>query len=105
MAFLDGADPETGERWVIEDDPYTHRPSAEVRCDGTLVAMVPDHGRPAVSRRRDGGSTTIQTERGRLYAHRRMNAPHWDSFTPPGERQRILVKPEAWKQRQENGSA
>ena len=61
----------------------------------TVLAVTPDRARfrlplgvarhiPQGTRLRDGGTTTIQTERGEIHASRRMFAEHWDSFN--GER-------------------
>ena len=61
---------------VLVREPETQR--YEIEIDGEPVAYS------NATRLRDGGTTTIETERGQIHASRRMFAEHWDSFN--GER-------------------
>jgi hypothetical protein len=61
---------------VLVREPETQR--YEVEIDGAPVPYS------SASRLRDGGTTTIQTERGEIHAHRQIHTEPWDAFN--GER-------------------
>jgi hypothetical protein len=61
---------------VLVREPETQR--FEIEVDGQPVAYT------TATRLRDGGTTTIQTERGEIHAHRQMHTGPWDTFN--GER-------------------
>jgi hypothetical protein len=65
-----------GTRIQINDDPYAVKRNSDPRVlfDGEEVEVT------SISRYRDGGTTVIETERGRLVAHRRVGEEPWDEF-------------------------
>lgn len=67
MAYFDGVTKD-GVHIHIEDDPYAIKPDSDPRIlfDGEEVEVK------RIGRRRDGGSTEILTERGRLYINGRF---------------------------------
>jgi hypothetical protein len=61
---------------VVVREPETQR--YEIEIDGKPIAYS------AATRLRDGGTTTIHTELGDIFASRRMHTEPWDTFN--GER-------------------
>lgn len=72
---------EDGRHVHVDRDPYTR--GGVVRVDGEEMALRGDRHR-AVMRRRDGGTTEVETVGGRLFCFRGMGKPHWDAWC--GER-------------------
>lgn len=86
MAYLEGYT-EDGTHVKVEGEPVPYgNPQCKVFIDGEEVPVV-----PPTSRLRDGGTTTIPTERGTIVAHRRIGQEPFNSFD--GERLYEKIQP------------
>lgn len=74
-----------GTHFHVDADPYAH--GGVLRIDGAVVEPIP--GPLGVSRRRDGGTTEIRTDRGRLYCYRALGREHYDAW----EGEQLLRRP------------